>query len=505
MNEIIDKDENLENQETEEKIDINSELKGEKIENFDQIASLEFNNCVIVTGDGGDINTIFQNGYVHGDIAQGGNSQKNADQDQKKNGAFYSFYDKKEIIRFMEDYRKKEEYLSFVSVAFLECVPDFLWIDITRKLKEFLSDESEENYAEKGFMILDKELELMHMVSVPAKCRTRLGEVRTKCVIYFENKIREKVEKTIWEQDYFIRKKILAWLLALKNDEKIGAVMGFQIVNALSRISVYDWSFFQNDVFEPMFRERGNSNRNYLVKIMSYALKNSPYDALLDQSIQRWISEKNKFLWEISYRLYGANREYQFNKEVEKQLKKYFVQDINWRCLGNGVYRAKQNANIDFYPAYFNEKLRALMLKIFFNIYQECNTYSKKERFADYFIWLLTSDYKMEGYPNYKLIFLDALNQKETRCMVREMYWELWGIYKVRSVWIQILQNHFVELERHKKSWEYAKRFFEAVAFTGNVRDYETVQNCLYNMRFSKTMAREVGNYLEGIVKRRRG
>lgn len=507
MDENEEKDEGLENNGNEEKTKINSVLEGKKSEDLDQMPSLEFNNCIIISGDGGDINTIFQSGTVQGNIVQGRNYQREVCSEQKKDDSFYNFYRKDEIIRFIEDYRYEEEFLSFVSVAFLECIPDFLWIDITRKLIEALEDEKaeEKSNTKNDFMALDKKLELMHMISIEGKCRTRFGEVRSICMIFFEQKVRENAETVLWEQDYFLRKKILRWLLNLKNDENIGRIMGYQIVNALSRISVRNWSFFQKEVFEPMYLERGNSNRDYLVKILSYLLKNSLYNESLDYSIQKWIAEKNKFLWEIAYRLYGVNQEYLFQRNVETQLKKYFVQDLNWRCMGNGIYRAKRNAYVDLYPAYFNTELRSMLLSTLVSIYRSCSAYSQKALFSDYFIWLLTCDYKMEGYPTYKLIFLDALNLKETRLLSREMYWEMWEIYKVRTVWVQILQNHFMELEHHKKSWDYAKRFFEVVAFTGNSRDYETVQNCLYNMRDSKKTASQIGDYLEKILQRRRG
>ena len=78
-----------------------------------------------------------------------------------------------------------------------------MWIDITRKLIEALEDEKaeEKSNTKNDFMALDKKLELMHMISIEGKCRTRFGEVRSICMIFFEQKVRENAETVLWEQD----------------------------------------------------------------------------------------------------------------------------------------------------------------------------------------------------------------------------------------------------------------------------------------------------------------
>lgn len=502
MEEQIKKDE-----EKEEKINIESVLKDEKSEDNEQNSSFEFNNCIIYTGNG-DINTVMNSGSVRGNIIQGTAGADKENSRQEAGSSFYNFNDKKEILKFVEDYRDKEEFLSFLSVAFLECVPDFLWIDINKKLFDCLFEEGAENRPvfgwEQGFMDLDKKLELLHMITVPAQCRTNLGKVEAKCMIYFSDKIRDQIEKTIWGQDYFLRKKILSWLISLKNDEKISTTMAYQVVTALCRISLYDWSIFQTEVFYPLLLKKGQQNRNYLVKILSYNLKKSSYKPLLDQQIQEWIWKKDVFLWEIAYRLYGINKAYKFNREIKEQMKQYLKEDLEWRCIGDGLFHPKWNPKVDIYPAYFNKEFEKLILQILLEFYKGCRTYNQKEQFQDYFIWLLTNDYKMEGYPCYQLIFLDVLNDKEIRLEVREMYWELWRNYRVRNVWIQIIQKHFIELERYRKSWEYAQYFFKMIAFTGKANDYHMVLDVLSNMKYSRRISGEVQAYLSELLKKRR-
>lgn len=489
----------------EEEINIDSVLNDEKSEENEKGSSVEINNCIIITG-ANEINTVLNSGMIQGNVIQGSSSGVAQQKGQEEKSVFFNFNDKKEIVRFIEEYRHTDEFLNMVSVAFLECVPDFLWIDINGSLIEFLDVEEGERVLSSvnGFMSLDKRLEFMHMASVPAECRTRFGKVEAKCIVYFSERIRETIEKTIWSQDYFLRKKILAWLMSIKKNEKISFTMGYQIVMALSRISVYDWSFFQMEVFETLLLEQGNQNRNYLVKILAYVLKNSPYKRLLDQEIQEWIAKRDMFLWEIAYRLYGINKEYKFHGNIKEQFKQYLRNDLKWRCLGDGVLRSRWNPKVDFYPAYFNAEFMKLVLQTLAELHQECKTYRQKELFMDYFIWLLTNDYKMEGHPFYRLMFLDALNEKEIRILAREMYWESWEIYKTQNVWIQILQKHFIELERYRKSWDYAKSFFQTVAFTGKESSYHCIWNSLSNMQYAGKTTEEIRGFLSDLLQKRR-
>ena len=503
MNEVA---ENRETGENDREIGLNEvkeELRTVKPDESEQIAmSYELHNCIIIQ-EINDSNVISNSGIIKGDISQ--DISKGTSAGEEKN-SFYDFSNKKGILKFMADYRWKEEFLIFICVAFLKNVPDFLWGDIEKKFEELLSKENgDSDFIKEGevFVGLDDKLALIHMALVPAECKTYLGKVETKCIVYFNDKIRDRVQKTIWEQDYSLRDRIVSWLTRLKQDEKIGITMGYQIASAFAWISVHDWMFFQDRVFRPLLLERGNRNRNYLVNILSHTLKNNSYQAQLDQMIQSWISNKDTFLWEISYRLYEVNGKYAFNDRVRETLTLYFRRDWKWRCLGGGVYHPKRNPKVDLYPACFNEKLREWVMLILNGFYESCDTFAKKDLLADYFIWLLTEDYKMEGYPKYQLIFLSALERKEIRLKIRKMYWEFWGKYKVRSIWAQILENHFIELERFNQSWDYTKPFFRTIAFTGNPEDYDMVQNSLSNMRRSRKIAKSVKQYLKNLLEKR--
>ena len=486
--------------------DVKAGLKEDKEDELKDAASaFELHNCIIFQGSG-DFNTVINHGAINGNISQ---NASGANTGSKSENSSYNFCSKKGILEFIRDYRQKEDFLLFVSVAFLGCVPDFLWNDIRISLRNELAEEEEGSLnsspMNQSFISMDDRLALLHMTLVQADCKTYLGKVNTKCIVFFDDKIRQNVEKTIWEQDYALRNKILSWLMHMKKDNKIGTTMGYQIASALSGISVFDWMYFQEMVFLPLLLEKGNNNRNYLVNILTYVLKEHPYQESLDQKIQEWICRKDTFLWEIAYRLYGVNPQYTFHDKVNGQLEYYLEQDWKSRCLGNGRYRIKRNSKVDIYPAYYNKELRGRILITLMGLYKKCDTYAKKDLLSDYFIWLLTEDYKMEGYPRHQLIFVDALNEKEVRLKVREMYWDFWSRYKVRNVWEQILENHFMELERMGRSWRYMERFFQTIAFTGKAADYEMTRNSLSNMRHSRKTAEDIKKYLSELLQQRRG
>lgn len=444
----------------EEQINIGSVLKDIHTKEKESAHVLELNNCIVWYGNG-DINTINNSGDIQGDIYQGVRNASNTDGSTGK--AKYDFSQEKDVKSFLRNCTSHREIYRMISVAFLECVPDCYWLDIKSILSDIFVKSGfvqEEGGQRDLFSSAQDELEYLQMRLVPAECVTALGRQKVNCIVYANEKIRCCVERTIWLEYYELKNVILKWLLTLKDDKQISEVLGYQIANALGRAATYDWAYFQKEVLVPLAEEGGNANRNYIVRIIKYYLKHRKYDKVLDEEIKGWIVQKNIFLWEVIYRLYGVNEQYEFNREIESEMEQYFEADRKWRCVGRGVLRKKWNTRIDIYPAYGNRKLKELILHILYRQYSMCSSYKEKTSFFDYFTWILMNDYKLEGYPNYQMMFLDVLENRDIRVEVRDMYWESWRRNNVKRIWGQLIEHNLVELEKTGRTWGYMKVFF---------------------------------------------
>lgn len=499
----LDNQDEMESNVGEDQVSLESVLE-KSINGFD-MSTLPLKNCINIINIR-DINTIVNNGIVNGDIQQGSMEMDKSQFTQKMRREEYDFTKEKDIKQFIQEYCSKGEIFDFISVAFLECIPDFIWDEIRNILIKCFDIKSEfQNDQKNIFMNEQQRLELLQLIKVPAECIVESGKIETKCVMLRYNEVGRNIVRIVWEQYGNLRKIIIDWLMELKKSEKISKILAYQISNAFKNVAIIDWTYFRLNVCEVFMQEKGNYNRNYLVEILTYYLKQTSYDKRLDEELCEWIRGQNIFLWEVAYRLYGINTKYKFHEKVRLQMKRYLLKDWKWRCKGNGKFYSKWNPRLDMFPAYYNKELRKMIVECMGEIYNEYkNIYKEQDSFADYFIWMLSSDYKMERYAQYKLNFILVLTDKNVRQKVSGMYRELWEKNRIRKVWKIVLQEHFVELEKNEKNWDYMRDFFKIIAFTGKREDFYNVQNMLHNMTESVKICKEIERWLYKLVEERR-
>ena len=154
-------DEQLDEIQGEVKTNIEKMLKECEVENKEKASAVEYYNCIFLSGNG-DVNTLLNNGTINGTVAQGTISGNGGMGDEGHKQTLYNFHTESGIKDFIGDYAKKRELCTFLSIAFLECIPEFLWIEIRNKLFECMyicSEEKRTIIDEADFSYKDDELE----------------------------------------------------------------------------------------------------------------------------------------------------------------------------------------------------------------------------------------------------------------------------------------------------------------------------------------------------------
>lgn len=445
----------------------------------------EFRDCIICHGE--FQNTILNKGKIKGNIFQ--------EAGKTEEDKTYDFSKEKDIVDFIEAKKASKELLDFLCITFLEIIPLALLSEI-RDCMEYILYKGDSLIKNDYFGNLNKELEILGIQKVEV---LKQRKEPIEALMFNEGISVKNIRHVIWEQYRSLRSPLLKWLMELKRKEKVAKLLFYQIQDVFVELSTYDFFYTKTEIFLYLRESGSYSDRNIMVKIIKQYISNNQYDEMLDQYLMEKDYEKDVFWWQVIYRLYQEKKEYRFQKLAEDRMLKLMRHDLKLFQLDERK-QCWDDENLDFYPAYYDKDVEQLFVKTIYKIYLECLKTQEKIQFSYYFCWLIREDFRKEGYPWYKLMMFQCLQDREIRTCIREMYIELWRKRKFRKIIGRILKQHFIELEYRKIPWNYLKDFFKTVAFTGREEDFKDTIYFFKKEKNSKT-SKEVCDWLESILK----
>lgn len=468
---------------------IQKEERGEDTRN-------EYRDCIILQGEFS--NTILNKGLIEGGISQNCGSEGGL-----KERAF-DFGRAEEIHRFIRTFGGRKELLDFFCIAFLEIVPLFLLAKIREALKSALPSLQGQGW-EDPFGMLETELQTLGLQRVKAVKKGRKGRETLECLMFCENVRAQEARRIIWEEYRELRQPILGWLIELKKEASIAALLFVQIREALTELSLRDFSYARTNLFPALEASGTYGDRGILVSILEEYIETEMYDPGLDKALLEKMSRGYGFWWQAAYRLYHEKKTYRFQEKTEEVLLKLMHKEMEFFPIQEEGRHENVRTSFDFYPAYENRQIERLFMKTLCQVYSECRREQEKKRFGYYFCWIIREDFRMEGAPRYQLMTVRCLEDPDLKKRIKGMYIEVWRRRRFRLRMGYILQQHFMELEKQRRPWKYMKDFFKTVAFAGEQEDFEHTV-CFLERAFREKgcgLAEEIRRWLEELLRTR--
>lgn len=370
-----------------------------------------------------------------------------------------------------------------IALAELGSIPENRFFQVAGRLEQCIfSSElaSQDKEGERQFQFRTIEETL-----APFQVRKNLIEIAYEserhtvtCVSFASREIEIQVRNFVWSSYPYFRPILAQWMIELiKNRGNVlDHILMSRAVNALAVNGATDIGYTFRELI-PTLEENfaTQSGVKYLTAFVEYLMKESTCRGSVEELLLHWCRRRDSYLWQVPYRLYGEEKEWRFQNEVPISLSERLEKDVGGKKLS--LYRSDRGYLL--IPAHGDERVATLLIEQVADLFARCKHVQERNQFGIYFLSLFRWDYLTDFSNTPRMIFLHSLGQKELREKILPLFQYAWRKSLLRSAMIEILACHFREINQFNASWEYLKKPFLFLAFTGKKFDYDNTYDAL--------------------------
>lgn len=479
-----------------------------KRENKENKENAEYHNCIFL--DGKDLsNFVFNSGEINGIISQ---TTGGVCPDSSK----IVFRKKEDLKPFLETYSIDDYASVFLVVLILKIVPVACLYPMARELKEHVKgfDVDSEKEPEKKadtLLALEDVLYILGAKKVTATVKSEAGEMKVQCITLQEYDLMSETAAIVWENYPGIRESLIQWLLSISKVREYRQMILYQITEALADLAAVDFAYTKNHIISRFVRDTGQDSFYFLKAILQNCLKSQVYRQNAETLLCHWCKlDNNDFLWKVALALVDFENDYRFCDSVRERLAFMVEGELKEGIALEAesvIYIFKEESKIPFQILQENRAASTMYLEILAEQFHACGRVREELRFACYFGMLMWQDYMAEGYPSYRSLFIDSVNQKEIREKMGVLLCSIWKRQTFRTMWMEpVLGMYIKEYDDQHKSWFYMKRFLRLLAFTGREADYHYMQKMLKRIGryYGDVIPKEMQGYLSELLNKRK-
>ncbi len=479
-----------------------------KRENKENKENAEYHNCIFL--DGKDLsNFVFNSGEINGTISQ---TRGGMCPDSSK-----VVFRKKEDLRLFLDTYSIDDYASiFLVVLILKIVPVACLYPMVGELKEHVKafDADTEKDTEKKadtLLALEDVLYILGAKKVTATVKSEAGEMKVQCITLQKYDLMSETAAIVWENYPGIRESLIQWLLSISRVKEYRQMILYQITEALADLAAVDFAYAKNHIISRFVRDTSQDSLYFLKAILHNCLKSQVYRQNAETLLCHWCKlDNNDFLWKVALALVDFEADYRFCDSVRKRLAFMVKEELEEGIALEAesvIYIFKEESKIPFQILQENRAASIMYLEILTEQFHACGRVREELRFACYFGMLMWQDYMAEGYPSYRSLFIDSVNQKDICEKMGALLCTIWKRQTFRTMWMEpVLGMYIKEYHDQHKSWFYMKRFLRLLAFTGRETDYRYMQKMLKRIGrdYGDAIPKEMQVYLSELLNKRK-
>lgn len=467
--------------------------------------STEYHNCIFVRGE--DLNNIvFNSGEIDGNISQ------------KVGGAVHGFekvcFRKIEDLKAFMDTYSMDDYVSvFLTVLILQIVPISYMYSIAGSLTRQIGADktgADTEKRTKKLLPLEDVLDILGAMKVSAIVKNETGEMEIQCIRLKEPGLMPRTAAVIWENYLEIREGLILWLLEISKAREYRQLLLYQITEAVADLAALDFAYARSFIISQFVHNESKDSFYFLRAILRRSLKSERSRKNADTLLCHWCNlDNNAFLWKIALSLVDEDTYYSFSGYLYKRLSSIIKSEISRGTAVESTsvrYLFKEETEIPFQILQENRAASVLYLEAVAEQFEACCTRRERLRFGYYFVMLMWKDYIVEGYPSYRSLFIDSVNQKRVGKRMGLLLRYIWQIQTFREKIVEPIMGMYIkEYQAKQVSWHYMKKFLQILAFTGREIDYRHTLGMLQRIsrRSGSRIAEEMQDYLTELLNKR--
>lgn len=393
-----------------------------------------------------------------------------------------------ETSRSLEDFFRPRETLgplaALVVLATLELVPESHFFPLVQKLSTRLEEQDPDRPERTRLSMLQTPEELLRPFALrrtPLPSDGGFQGLTFQCLSFQKEGLSRTVRTRIWNLYPQLRAVLTDFFLALREEDAdtAGRTVGYAAMGGLAAYAGLDLEYTVHALI-PLLEQRCTAQRDvkYLTAFFKRLLLQQGENQMIDRLLCRWCEGGSPLLWQIPYRLYGQKGRWLFRQKVPKALRRYLVQDKEG---GGRPYLAwfRRSRGHLLYPAHEDPAVAKLLVEETAELFSPKKPYEDRYQAAAYGLSLIRWDYLTDFAPEPRLVFLDALHQKEQRRAILPLLHFVWQRGELRGLMAQVLARHLGEIGRRGGLCSYLQTPFLYLAFQGSRLDYEAAQSVL--------------------------
>lgn len=373
----------------------------------------------------------------------------------------YKLYELQECTEFVNEYKSSLHLAYAIAISMFEYVP----ISDLQRLAESLLRYFPKNFDRDGkeitehispFIPLKDILSIINAQTCMVSFKTQFENITERCACFNEN--HDKVMQNIWEQFPLLRSQITLWLI--ETDLVYSFRNAFSencFVKALSNIVKMDFRDSVNRLFPQLVsREK---NKYLMIRLMLLIIKDDEIKENACEILRGW-AKSSKWLWEISFVVYGLSDEkLSFVNELEQTLTHKILDAFN----GNWENR---NINLIGGQMIKSLRLRNLVSGILYKLAIEDDYEKTEHSVAIIYLLMISNAYQFVNKDNMALplIAIDNIKQLEH---IEIVLYRIFSDFALRHSLFEILEVYIEEIEKYKvtdKVLNQLKSYFYVIA-----------------------------------------
>lgn len=420
------------------------------------------------------------------------------------------------LIKNMDDVRNmfgmeetEDEFQMLIVLSILTIVPENHFISLVNELKRCWMKDTAENVTTVSPYTSVQEILKLGAKQVRVNFYDESGESEVICFHLKSPEIAAGVKQMIWVDYPVIRKYVVQWMFQIVEMDGFRNLILKQVGEAFQDLASMDYNFTKTEIIRVLKKRGKNDDYYFLNKIMERLLETDTYKENALNLMKHWCKTGNEKQKSMVYGLYQENRDRTVAQYIQGSMKDIIQEEID---NGKLIYKAtgelktvlfSKKRNINFRMLQENDDAAILYAKALMEVFDE-STPAKKRIFGFYFCHIFMLDFFYEGYPEYQMMFIRLMQEKEIRKTVLPLYRYVWKRKVYRDNISEVLKYYLAELGKKGHNWTYAKGFFRSLSFTGEKSDFENTDKMLSKMeKTENTVAEQIRRDLQILLKQR--
>lgn len=455
----------------------------------------EYQNTIVINGS----NLVFNTGSIGGDINQNLNSNMQEE---------FMFQGLEDLDTFIQKYKNTRYVAMLITLSMIKIIPEQYFFTIADLLNAKINSLNEGDKEDKDiFLSNEVVIRKLSAVKVQATINSHIGKIPFECFMFKKEISNSDMVRQIWKNYIFIRGEIYSWLIEISRIQELRKYILAHIFQTITEIALMDFQFAQSHIIPDLIKGKNNDSEFLLVKLLEKGLQLNTYKQNIDNLLIHWCTIDNSWLWKIAFSLYDKDNKCKFHIKLKERLHLIIKGELEAGTEfihSDVVYRYQYGSSIDFGLIQEHDELAEIYIYELAKIFNKCCSRKEKIRFGYYFVNLFYQDFMEEGYPKYKMVFLNIFNNKELRKAMEPVIKYIWETRIFREEIVKILLLYLKLLCDNNRDSNYIKCFIRAIAFTGEKEDYDNTVRFLEKAKDNRVAAQMKDYLKELLLKRQR-